>query len=47
MNQIRYINPEGACPAQGLYSHDTYRQTHMRRIECLAEVSRCVYPYEA
>ena len=23
MNQIRYINPEGACPAQGLYSHAT------------------------
>lgn len=21
---IRYVNPEGACPAQGLYSHATY-----------------------
>ncbi|MCF4167355.1 RidA family protein [Zavarzinia compransoris] len=23
-NGIRYINPEGTCPAQGLYSHATY-----------------------
>lgn len=23
MNQVRYVNPDGACPAQGLYSHVT------------------------
>ena len=22
--QLSYVNPEGACPAQGLYSHATY-----------------------
>lgn len=23
MKELRYVNPEGACPAQGLYSHVT------------------------